>query len=87
MFSKGNFILRGAGGTIRIPRYAGSRNSARGAKVAHEAIDRMIPTNPCPPLPRFLGADLVFAFICNSSFWRVSNFGSPWSGVSSLYSK
>ena len=74
-------------GIVRMLGCAGSRNGVRGAKVAYEVIDRTIPMNLCPPLPRFVGTELAFTFICNSIFWSVSNVGSPWSGMSSLYSK
>ena len=74
-------------GTVRMPGCVGSRKGARGAKVSCETIDGMIPMNPCPPPPRFVGTELAFVFICNSTFGRISNVDSPWSNVSSLYSK
>ena len=33
-----------------------------GGKVVYNAGDRIAPMNPCPPPPRFVYMELVFAF-------------------------
>ena len=73
--------------TVRILGCVGRRNGAKGAKVAYEAIGRTIPINPYPPLPIFVGAELAFTFIYDSSYRRVSNVGSSCIIVSFFYSK
>ena len=52
-------------------------NGVLGSKVAYDTFETSMPTYPFAPPPRVQGTEQALAFIQRSSWWSLSNVGSP----------